>query len=195
MREQARRTNQEPIPRALSIYVHVPFCFSPCFYCGCNRIITRDKSRAAPYLQRLAREIELIAPWFDRDREVVQVHLGGGTPNFLRPEQIFELMESLRAHFHLTTRANRDFSIELDPRFLKTGDIASYAALGFSRASFGVQDFDPVVQRAVNREQSVEQTLAAIAACRDSGFRSVNVDLIYGLPKQTLEASRARSTS
>ena len=183
----ARRTNQEPIPRALSIYVHVPFCFSPCFYCGCNRIITRDTSRSAPYLQRLAREIELIAPWFDRDREVVQVHLGGGTPNFLRPAQIFDLMQSLRSHFHLTVSANRDFSIELDPRFLNTGDIASYAALGFSRASFGVQDFDPAVQRAVNRVQSVEQTLAAITACRDSGFRSVNVDLIYGLPRQTLE--------
>jgi len=187
LREHARRTNQELIPRPLSIYVHVPFCFSPCFYCGCNRIITRDTSRSAPYLSRLAREIELIAPWFDRDREVVQVHLGGGTPNFLRPEQIFDLMESLRANFHLTASAKRDFSIELDPRFLREGDIASYAALGFSRASLGVQDFDPVVQRAVNREQSVEQTLAAISACRDSGFRSVNVDLIYGLPKQTLE--------
>jgi len=187
LRDQARRTNQELIPRPLSIYVHVPFCFSPCFYCGCNRIITRDTSRSAPYLSRLAREIEMIAPWFDRDREVVQVHLGGGTPNFLRPEQIFDLMESLRANFHLTENAKRDFSIELDPRFLREGDIASYAALGFSRASLGVQDFDPVVQRAVNREQSVEQTLAAISACRDSGFRSVNVDLIYGLPKQTLE--------
>src|SRR6478735_8668387 len=187
LREQARRTNQELIPRALSIYVHVPFCFSPCFYCGCNRIITRDTTRSAPYLSRLAREIELIAPWFDRDREVVQVHLGGGTPNFLRPEQIFDLMESLHGNFHLSGNAKRDFSIELDPRFLRAGDIASYAALGFSRASLGVQDFDPVVQRAVNREQSVEQTLAAITACRDSGFRSVNVDLIYGLPKQTLE--------
>ena len=95
----------------------------------------------------------MIAPWFDRDREVVQVHLGGGTPNFLRPEEIFELMQSLRANFRLSAGTHRDFSIELDPRFLRTGDIASYAALGFSRASFGVQDFDPVVQRAVNREQ------------------------------------------
>ncbi len=186
LREEVLRTNQEPIPRPLSIYVHVPFCFSPCFYCGCNRIITRDYSRAVPYLQRLAREAELIAPWFDRDRQVVQVHLGGGTPNFLTPEQIFELMESLRGHFPLTTQANRDFSIELDPRFLRVGDIACYAAIGFSRASFGVQDFDPEVQRAVNREQTVEQTLAAITACRDSGFRSVNVDLIYGLPKQNV---------
>jgi oxygen-independent coproporphyrinogen III oxidase len=184
LQRHAMRSNQEPIPRPLSIYVHVPFCFSPCFYCGCNRVITRDTSRAAPYLLRLAREIELIAPWFARDREVLQVHLGGGTPNFLEPEQIFELMESLRRNFHLTNLPERDFSIELDPRFLRNGDIATYAGIGFTRASFGVQDFDPVVQKAVNREQSVEQTLDAISACRDSGFRSVNVDLIYGLPKQ-----------
>jgi oxygen-independent coproporphyrinogen-3 oxidase len=187
LRAQARRTNQEPIPRSLSLYVHVPYCFSPCFYCGCNRIITRDTTRAVPYLQRLARETEMIAPSFDRDREVVQVHLGGGTPNFLTAAQIFELMESLRGQFRFASSADRDFSIELDPRFLKPGDIASYAACGFSRASFGVQDFDPVVQRAVNREQSVSETLAAIQACHDSGFRSVNVDLIYGLPKQHLD--------
>jgi oxygen-independent coproporphyrinogen-3 oxidase len=185
LRAHALRSNEEPIPQPLSIYVHVPYCFSPCFYCGCNRIITRDRSRAAPYLARLAREAALVAPWFDRDREVIQVHLGGGTPNFLTPEQIYELMESLRANFRLTARADRDFSIELDPRFLNLGDIASYAACGFSRASFGVQDFDPVVQQAVNRVQSVEQTLDAIQACRDSGFRSVNLDLIYGLPRQT----------
>lgn len=187
LERHALRSNQEPIPRPLSIYVHVPFCFSPCFYCGCNRVITRDTSRAAPYLLRLAREIELIAPWYARDREVLQVHLGGGTPNFLKPEQVYELMESLRRNFHLTNLPQRDFSIELDPRFLNTGDIASYAAIGFTRASFGVQDFDPVVQEAVNRVQSVEQTLDAITACRDSGFRSVNVDLIYGLPKQSRE--------
>jgi oxygen-independent coproporphyrinogen-3 oxidase len=186
LRDHARRSNQEPIPRALSLYVHVPYCFSPCFYCGCNRVITRDRSRAAPYLLRVAREAEIVSPWFDRDREVIQVHLGGGTPNFLSAAQIFELMESLRANFRFSARADRDFSIELDPRFLAVGDIASYAACGFSRASFGVQDFDPEVQRAVNREQSVEQTLAALGACRDSGFRSVNLDLIYGLPKQSL---------
>lgn len=185
LRDQARRSNEEPIPRPLSLYVHVPYCFSPCFYCGCNRVITRDKSKAAPYLLRLEREIERMAKLFDRGREVVQVHLGGGTPNFLTPAQIAELMESLRGHFRLSTHADRDFSIELDPRFLAPGDIAAYAAAGFTRASFGVQDFDPVVQRAVNREQSVEQTLAAIGECREHGFRSVNVDLIYGLPKQT----------
>jgi oxygen-independent coproporphyrinogen III oxidase len=185
LRAHAQRSNEEPIPRPLSLYVHVPYCFSPCFYCGCNRIITRDRSRAAPYLLRLAREAEIVAAWFGRSREVLQVHLGGGTPNFLSAAQIYELMESLRANFRLSTRPDRDFSIELDPRFLAVGDIASYAACGFTRASFGVQDFDPVVQRAVNREQSIEQTLDAVTACRDSGFRSVNLDLIYGLPKQT----------
>jgi oxygen-independent coproporphyrinogen III oxidase len=185
LRMQARRTNEEPIPRPLSLYVHVPYCFSPCFYCGCNRVITRDQGKAAPYLLRLEREIERMAQLFDRDREVIQVHLGGGTPNFLKPAQIAGLMESLRGHFRLSTRADRDFSIELDPRFLAPGDIAAYAAAGFTRASFGVQDFDPVVQKAVNREQTVEQTLAAIGECREHGFRSVNVDLIYGLPKQT----------
>jgi oxygen-independent coproporphyrinogen-3 oxidase len=186
LREQARRTNGEPIARPLSLYVHVPYCFSPCFYCGCNRIITRDQARAVPYLLRLAREVELVGSLFDADREVVQVHLGGGTPNFLTAPQIAELMDTLRARFRFSTRADRDFSLELDPRFLSVADVASYAASGFSRASFGVQDFDPEVQRAVNREQTVEQTLAVIDACRTHGFRSVNVDLIYGLPKQTL---------
>jgi oxygen-independent coproporphyrinogen-3 oxidase len=186
LREQARRTNEEPIPRALSLYVHVPYCLSPCFYCGCNRVITRDKGKAVPYLQRLELEIERMSQLFDRDREVIQVHLGGGTPNFLTPAQIAGLMECLRGHFRLSTRADRDFSIELDPRFLAPGDVAAYAAAGFTRASFGVQDFDPVVQKAVNREQSVEQTLAVIGECRENGFRSVNVDLIYGLPRQTL---------
>jgi oxygen-independent coproporphyrinogen-3 oxidase len=186
LKAHALRTNGEPIPRPLSLYVHVPYCFSPCFYCGCNRIITRDRSRAAPYLLRLAREAEMLGGWFDRDREVVQVHLGGGTPNFLTAEQIGELLDCLRGQFHLSNRPDRDFSIELDPRFLAAGDIASYAAAGFTRASFGVQDFDPQVQQAVNRVQSVEESLDAIRACRAHGFRSVNVDLIYGLPKQTV---------
>jgi oxygen-independent coproporphyrinogen-3 oxidase len=185
LRAQALRTNEEPIPRPLSLYVHIPYCFSPCFYCGCNRVITRDMRRAEPYLLRLEREIERMAPLFDRSREVVQVHLGGGTPNFLTAAQIGDLMESLRGNFRLSTRPERDFSIELDPRFLEPGDIATYSAAGFTRASFGVQDFDPAVQRAVNREQSVEQTLAALAACHEHGLRSVNVDLIYGLPRQT----------
>ncbi len=185
-RAEALRSNQDPIPRRLSLYAHVPFCLSPCFYCGCNRIITRDKARGAVYLERLQREIAAVAPLFDRDREVVQIHLGGGTPNFLDPGQLGELMESLATHFRLSDAANRDFSIELDPRTVDPAGIEALAFVGFNRASLGVQDFDPEVQAAVNRIQSVEQTLAIIDACRAQGLRSVNVDLIYGLPKQTL---------
>jgi oxygen-independent coproporphyrinogen-3 oxidase len=184
-RAVARQSNQDPIPRALSLYAHIPFCFSPCFYCGCNRVITRDARRGEVYLDRLVREIALAAPLFDRDREVVQLHLGGGTPNFLAAGQLGELMETFQRHFHFAPEKRRDFSIEIDPRTVNPGDIEALAFMGFNRASLGVQDFDPGVQRAVNRIQSVEETLAAIYSCRRHGFRSVNVDLIYGLPAQT----------
>ena len=187
LREHIRRSNSEPIPRQLSLYIHVPYCFSPCFYCGCNRIITRDLSRGRTYVERLVREIALMGPLFDRDREVIQLHMGGGTPNFLRAPEMEELIESVRHHFHVSTSSDLDFSIELDPRFIEDGDIETYARLGFNRASLGVQDFDRDVQEAVNRIQSVAQTLTVIDACRAHGFRSINVDLIYGLPKQTLE--------
>jgi oxygen-independent coproporphyrinogen-3 oxidase len=187
LRESVRESNGDPIPRPLSIYVHVPFCQSPCFYCGCNRIITRDKSRAQTYLDRLYREIAMTAALFDRDREVVQLHLGGGTPNFLAPAQLHELVDTLRSHFQFSHRHDFDQSIELDPRFIAPSEVFELAAIGFNRASLGVQDFDPVVQAAVNRVQSVEETLAVIDACRQGGMRSVNVDLIYGLPKQTRE--------
>jgi len=186
LREMARQSNQDPIPRALSLYAHVPFCFSPCFYCGCNRVITRDKTRGDAYLARLVREIALVAPLFDRDREVVQLHLGGGTPNFLAAGQLAELMETFAQHFHFAPAQRRDFSIELDPRSVSPADVDALAAMGFNRASLGVQDFDPVVQVAVNRVQTVEETLAVIEACRRNDFRSINVDLIYGLPAQTL---------
>lgn len=185
LREHIRRSNVEG--QALSIYAHMPFCRSPCFYCGCNRVITRDAARAERYLERLLEELSELAPLFDRRREVLQVHLGGGTPNFFRPEQIGRLVEALTGRFHLSERPERDFSIELDPRAVSPADIAELGRLGFNRASLGVQDFDPQVQRAVNRVQSVEETLAVIEACRASRFRSVNVDLIYGLPLQTPE--------
>ena len=185
LRAYARRSNEEPIPRNLSLYVHVPYCFSPCFYCGCNRVITRDFGRAAPYVERVTREAERIAALFDRSREMIQVHFGGGTPNFLTAEQLGELLESFGKFFRLSSSPERDFSIELDPRFLRGGDIAAYGRMGMNRASLGVQDFDPAVQAAINRVQSVELTLSAIEQCRQAGFRSVNVDLIYGLPRQT----------
>jgi oxygen-independent coproporphyrinogen-3 oxidase len=180
----ARRSNEEPIPRDLSLYVHVPYCFSPCFYCGCNRIITRDYGRAAPYTERVMREAERVASLFDRSRQLVQVHFGGGTPNFLRADLIEGMLTGFGRHFHFSASADRDFSIELDPRTVRDGEIAAYAAMGFNRASLGVQDFDRTVQLAINREQSVRQTLGVIDDCRRHGFRSVNVDLIYGLPKQ-----------
>src|SRR5581483_9042777 len=192
LREQARRTDASAgSAPPISLYVHIPYCSSPCFYCGCNRIITRDETRGGTYLRYLQHEIALAAPLFSRRREVVQLHLGGGTPNFLRPGQLAELVTTLRNHFNLgADAATRDYSIELDPRFIRDGDIERFQEIGFNRASFGVQDFAPAVQRAINRVQSVEQTLAAIDACRASGFHSVNVDLIYGLPLQTPEGFR-----
>jgi len=187
LREAVAASNGDPIPRRLSLYVHVPFCTSPCFYCGCNRIITRDKGRSDGYLARLYRELDLVAALFDRDREVIQLHFGGGTPNFLSPAQLREVVDALRSQFRFAAREDADISIELDPRFVDSADVAELGAIGFNRASLGVQDFDPVVQAAVNRIQSVEETAAVVEACRRAGMRSVNIDLIYGLPKQTLE--------
>ena len=187
LREMAAITNGDPIPRPLSLYLHIPFCTSPCFYCGCNRIITRDTARGGAYLTRLYREVAMTSALFDRDRDVEQVHFGGGTPNFLSPAQIAEVMDVLRRQFSFAPASRLDCSIELDPRFITPDEVGELAAAGFNRASLGVQDFDPDVQRAVNRIQSVEQTLAIIDACRTHGLQSVNVDLIYGLPKQSLE--------
>lgn len=189
----AARSNALPGPRPLSLYMHVPFCFSPCFYCGCNRIITRDLSRGERYVDDLLEEIELAAPLFHPGREVVQLHLGGGTPNFLGRAPLERLIAGVGRAFRLSDAADRDFSIELDPRSLPEQPAryaANLARLGFNRASLGVQDFDPGVQHAVNRIQSVEETLSLIDACRDHGFRSINIDLIYGLPGQTPEAFR-----
>ena len=185
LRDVVRESNAEPNPRPLSLYVHVPFCTSPCFYCGCNRVITRDRAQGSTYAARLHREIAMAAELFDADREAVQLHFGGGTPNFLTVGQLGDVVDALARRFHLSDRADRDVSIELDPRAIEPREIAELAAIGFTRASLGVQDFDPDVQRAVNRVQGVEPTLAVIDACRRHGMRSVNVDLIYGLPRQT----------
>ena len=185
LRDQAAASNRQAQTRPLSLYVHIPFCTSPCFYCGCNRVITRDKARAELYLDYLYREIARMAPLFDSGRPVVQLHFGGGTPNFLTPAQIADCVAELRSQFSFAVPERMDFSIELDPRFVTPADIGELASIGFNRASLGVQDFDPEVQKAVNRVQGVEETLAIVAACREHGMRSVNIDLIYGLPKQT----------
>ena len=172
--------------RGLSLYVHVPFCTSPCFYCGCNRVITRDMARGEAYVQRVLSEAAQVASLFAPDREVVQLHLGGGTPNFLTPAQLGTLLSGLRGLFRFSEAADRDISIELDPRHITPAEVASLGALGFNRASLGVQDFNAGVQLAINRIQPAEQTLAIIDACRRHGLGSVNVDLIYGLPRQTV---------
>lgn len=182
--ECAKRSNEDPIPRPLSLYLHVPFCSNPCFYCGCTRLITRSRAQADAYLRRLLKEVELLAPQFDRDREVRQLHFGGGTPTFLDDEQMARVLAALRAHFNFAADGG-EFAIEIDPRTVDPDRLRSLAALGCNRASFGVQDFDPEVQHAVNRVQSLAQTAEVMAAARAVGFRSLNVDLIYGLPKQT----------
>jgi oxygen-independent coproporphyrinogen-3 oxidase len=187
-RVAARESNEDPIPRPLSLYVHVPFCESPCFYCGCTRLITREHGNAARYLDHLEREIALQGALFDADRPVVQLHLGGGTPNFLDIDELARLTELLADAFNLELEDDRDYSVELDPRYLVPGFIEGLAELGFNRVSLGVQDLDPDVQQAINRIQPASQTGDAVAAARDAGMRSVNLDLIYGLPKQHPES-------
>jgi oxygen-independent coproporphyrinogen-3 oxidase len=183
-RRFATETGEAVPPRPLCLYVHIPFCSSPCLYCGCNRVITRSTQMAASYVDRLLREIEMVAPLFGH-RDVLQLHFGGGTPNFLTPAQLGEVSERLRKHFRFLSRAECEFSIEIDPRFARPEDFEPLAWLGINRVSFGVQDFDTEVQLAVNRVQSCEQTLAAIDACRKAGIASINVDLMYGLPRQS----------
>lgn len=185
LRAEARASNEDPIPRDLSLYVHVPFCLSPCFYCGCTRVITRDRAQGEHYLARLYREIEQTALLFDRDREVVQLHFGGGTPNFLDAQQMQDLLQVLGRHFNLSNAASREFGIEMDPRSVDAEYVRALAGLGFNRLSVGIQDFDPAVQVAVNRVQSVADTATLLEAARGAGFRSLSVDLIYGLPLQT----------
>jgi oxygen-independent coproporphyrinogen-3 oxidase len=187
-REWARQSNEEPIPKPLSLYFHIPFCSSICYYCACNKIITKKKERAEPYLQDLYREIEIQARLFDTDREVRQLHWGGGTPGFLSQQQSQQLMEKIARHFKLRPEADTDYSIELDPRVIEKGGIPHLRILGFNRISLGVQDLDEKVQKAVNRIQSLETTSAVIDDARRHGMRSVNLDLIYGLPHQTLES-------
>lgn len=171
----------------LSLYVHIPFCRTICFYCGCNKVITANYRRAEAYLDRLEREMALQGALFG-GREVTQLHFGGGTPTYLEAQDMRRVMADLRRHFNLSTSEAREFSIEIDPRTVTPEKIALLAELGFNRMSLGVQDFDPRVQKAVNRIQSVEQTAQVLAAGRAAGFRSTNIDLIYGLPLQTLES-------
>ena len=188
----AAASNAATAPKPLSLYVHLPFCASPCFYCGCNKVITRDVRKSELYLERLTREIELAGEAFRRSRPVGQLHLGGGTPTFLSTAQLDGLLATLGRHFSLLESDDREFSIEIDPRTVDAAGVAALASLGFNRVSLGVQDFDARVQLAVNRVQSPDHTLRLIDAARRAGIQSVSVDLIYGLPLQTV-ASFART--
>ena len=172
----------------LSLYFHIPFCDTVCFYCGCNKVATKNRARAKPYLAQLQREIALQAQRFDTTRPVSQLHWGGGTPTFLSLDQMSALMASTREHFRLRPDNEGEYSIEIDPREASADTIVHLRALGFNRLSLGVQDFDPVVQQAINRIQPFESTEEVIGAARASGFQSVSVDLIYGLPHQTVDS-------
>lgn len=180
----ADRSNQSG--RGLSLYFHLPFCSTICYYCACNKVVTRDRSRAAPYLERLHREIAMQGALFADDRTIDQLHWGGGTPTFIDNTQMRELMTVTGQHFNLLDDDSGEYSIEIDPREVDRESIALLREIGFNRMSLGVQDFDPDVQKAVNRIQSDEQTLGAIEGARAEGFRSISVDLIYGLPLQTV---------
>ncbi|WP_457668002.1 oxygen-independent coproporphyrinogen III oxidase [Thiolapillus sp.] len=185
----ARQTNTSGRP--LSLYFHIPFCDTICFYCACNKVATKDRSKGNEYLQRLHREIALQGELFDSNRPVEQLHWGGGTPTFISHEEMRQLMKVTGEHFHLLDNDEGEYSIEIDPREATAETVAVLRDIGFNRMSLGVQDFDPRVQRAVNRIQSEEETLAVLNAARAEGFRSVSIDLIYGLPHQTKDSFSA----
>ncbi len=173
-------------PSALSLYVHIPFCESLCYYCACNKIITKHKERSAQYLTYLSKELDLHTRHLGRGQAVSQLHLGGGTPTFMSDDELRQLMALLRAHFSFVPGG--EYSVEVDPRTVDEDRLAVLAELGFNRLSFGVQDFDSAVQKAIHRIQPAEQVFKLVQASRRLGFESVNVDLIYGLPLQTPES-------
>ncbi len=186
--ENALRTNENPLPQALSLYFHLPFCSTVCYYCACNKIITNNRRHAKPYLELMFRELEMQSALFDKDRSVRQLHWGGGTPTFISTKQMSDLMDFTRSHFSLLNDDSGEYSIELDPRESDPKNLSFLRQLGFNRISLGVQDFDPDVQRSVNRIQSEKETYSIIEAAREQGFKSVSLDLIYGLPRQNVES-------
>jgi oxygen-independent coproporphyrinogen-3 oxidase len=177
--------------RPLSLYLHIPFCDTVCYYCACNKIVTKNREKAATYLAYLKREVEMQGALLAGMNEIEQLHFGGGTPTYLSDAQMGELMAHLRRCFKFAPDNVGEYSIEVDPRSVSAERVHSLRAQGFNRISLGVQDFDADVQKAVNRIQPEEETRAIIAAARDAGFRSVSIDLIYGLPKQTPETMAA----
>lgn len=172
--------------RDLSLYVHLPFCQTLCWYCGCNTVITKKQSRSATYIEYLEKELRLMSDHVNPERKAAQIHFGGGTPTFLTPEEIRTTGELLRSHFKIAPDV--EAGVEIDPRRLTFGHIAALRDAGMNRVSLGVQDFDPRVQLAVNRVQPFERTREVVEWIRSAGFRSLSVDLIYGLPFQTADS-------
>lgn len=179
---QQRKVTSTSKMQPMSLYVHIPFCESLCYYCACNKIVTKHHERAVTYMRYLQREVDLHLEHCGRGQAVSQFHVGGGTPTFLSDDELRELWQMLRERF--TFDPAGEYSIEVDPRTVTVERLAFLKSLGFNRLSFGVQDFDPDVQKAVHREQPAEQVFALVQAAREMGYQSINVDLIYGLPKQ-----------
>ena len=184
----AARNHERP-EQPLSLYVHLPFCNTICYYCACNKVLTKDHGRSAKYIRYVDREIALVSALVEGAPPVTQLHWGGGTPTFLSRDEMTALMRALRARFAFAAEA--EVSIEVDPRKVLPDTIEFLGELGFNRLSVGIQDFDPEVQAAVNRIQSEAETRAVMDTARRSGFVSVNADLIYGLPRQTVEGFSA----
>jgi oxygen-independent coproporphyrinogen III oxidase len=184
----AEKSNDDPIPASLSLYLHIPFCDTICYYCGCSKVITKDKSKAAHYIQLLKQEIKLQGALFAKDRLVTQIHWGGGTPTFLSDSEIYEIIECIRENFNVPANDEVEFGIEVDPRTVDQQRLKNLNNLGFNRISFGVQDFDACVQKSVNRVQSTEQIKQHIVDARTFHFKSINIDLMYGLPNQTMHS-------
>jgi oxygen-independent coproporphyrinogen III oxidase len=172
--------------RDLSLYFHIPFCYSLCWYCGCTTVITTQQSQSALYLDNLKRELALAARYLNPKRKVVQVHLGGGTPTFMTPDELRTLGQMIRGQFQLADDV--EASVELEPRRLQKDHLVALRESGFNRVSMGVQDFNPKVQEAVHRIQPLELTLQVMEWIRELKFNSLNIDLIYGLPYQTVES-------
>jgi oxygen-independent coproporphyrinogen-3 oxidase len=185
-RQWLARRNVGGINQPLSVYMHLPFCKTVCYYCACNKVVTRDHGRSAKYIKYLEKELALVGPLAGAERQICQLHWGGGTPTFLAADEMRALMRAIDARFERAP--GFECSIEIDPRSAPAGTLALLGELGFNRVSVGVQDFDPAVQRAVHRIQGEELTRGVVEEARASGFRSVNLDLIYGLPKQTLDS-------
>ena len=182
--QQVKLSNDRNTP--LSLYFHIPFCDTICYYCGCNKIVTKNRKHAQPYLDAVYKELALQGALFKATRIVHQLHWGGGTPTFISHAQMTELMQQTRKHFTLLDDDSGEYSIELDPREVTTSSISLLRTLGFNRISLGVQDFNPKVQQAVNRIQSYKETRDVILAARKNKFHSISLDLIYGLPFQTV---------